>query len=56
MIVRDLRPSFMRQFEVVWVFDVECSDGGSHSIDPILPIRCKACGVEAAERQRKVPA
>jgi hypothetical protein len=55
MIVTDLRTSHMRQFETVWMFDVACSDGGAHSIDPVVPIRCKTCGAEAVERQRKVP-
>lgn len=56
MIVRDLRPAHMRQFETVWVFDVDCADGGAHRIDPVLPIRCKDCGAEAVERERKMPA
>lgn len=55
MIVKDYRPSHMRQFETVWVFKVDCSDGGAHRIDPVLPITCKDCGTRAAERERKVP-
>jgi hypothetical protein len=43
--------------ERVWVFEEACADGGAHTVSvlPLLgPLRCATCGVEAAERERKV--
>lgn len=55
MIVCDLRPAAMCQFETVWVFETVCSDGGAHSVDFERPNRCRICGAEAVERERRLP-
>lgn len=55
MIVRDLRPAHMRQYETVWVFETACSDGGAHCVDLRQPTRCRVCEAEAVERERRLP-